>query len=171
MARPSIHAGNEIVIPDASVAIQPGDEMRRSLPNGTDEAFEVVDPQFFEETLGIEPHFQVKVRRKGMFPHQMGGNFNINVSGPNSRVNVGSTDNSTNLVGSTAVFGELQNAISNRVSDETERSKLLSAVRDMEQSHGGSGFLAAYQRFMASAADHMGVVGPFLPALASLLGS
>lgn len=99
----AIHSGDTIVVPDASVVIQPGDEMRRTLPNGTDETFEVTDPRFHERFHSIPAHFQVKVRRKGTFPHNTGGNLNVTMSGPNARINVGSTDNSTNLVGSSAV--------------------------------------------------------------------
>ena len=159
-----------IVIPDATVVIQPGDEMRRSLPNGTDETFEVVDPRFQDKFHGIPAHFQVKVRRKGTFPHNTGGNLSITMSGPNARLNVGSTDNSTNLVGSTAVFGDLQAAVRNGISDEAARDLLLGAIKEMRQSHGTGGFLAAYQRFMSLASDHMTVIAPFLPALAGLLG-
>jgi hypothetical protein len=157
------------MVPDASVVIHPGDEMRRSLPNGTDETFEVVDPRFHDETFGIKPHFQVKVRRKGAFPHHTGGHFNITMSGANARVNLGSTDNSTNLVGSAAVFGDMTSAITNGISDAAAREELLRAVKEMRNSRGGGGFLGAYQRFMALAANHMEVIAPFLPALAGLL--
>ena len=34
---------------------------------------------------------------------------------------------------------------------------------------GGTGFVGAYQKFVGLAADHMGVIGPFLPALTGLL--
>jgi hypothetical protein len=159
-----------IVVPDALVIIQPGDEMRRALPNGTDETFDVLDPQFHENFHGIPAHFQVKVRKKGTFPHHTGGHLNITVSGPNARLNVGSTDNSTNIVGNTTVFGDLANAIANGVTDTAAREELLAAINAMQQAHGSGGFVGAYQKFMSLAADHMGVIGPFLPALAGLLG-
>lgn len=165
----AIHADDTIVVLDEKLVILPGDEIRRGLPNGTDETFEVVDPRFHEETFGIPPHFQVKVRKKGTYPRHTGGHFSITVSGPNARVNVGSMDNSTNVVAEAAVFGDLAMAIRNGVADQAERDKLLSAVEAMKQAHSGGGFLAAYQRFMSVAADHFGVIGPFLPALAGLL--
>lgn len=160
---------NTIVVPDPTVVIHPGDEMRRSLPNGTDETFEVVDPRFQDQFHGIPAHFQVKVRRKGTFPHHTGGNLSITMSGPNSRVNIGSTDNSKNVVGNISVFNDLRTAISNGVSDEEDRRKLLAAAEDMEHQHGSGGFLGAYQRFMSIAADHLGVLGPLLPAVSALL--
>lgn len=165
----AIHTGNTIIVLDVKLVILPGDEMRRSLPSGIDETYEVVDPVFHEKTFGVQPHYQVKVRRKGAYPHGTGGHFNITVSGANARVNVGSTDNSTNMVGSAAVFGDLTAAIKDGISDETQRDILLSSVQAMKEEHGGGGFVGAYQRFISVAADHFGVVGPFLPALASLL--
>lgn len=167
----AIHTGGEVVIvPDPSVVIQPGDEMRRTLPNGTDDTFEVVDPQFHDRTFGIPAHFQVKVRRKGMFPHHTGGHLNITVSGPNARVNVNSTDRSTNIVGDSAVFGDIRAAIIKGVPDEAARGGLIEAVDEMEATREGGGFVAAYQKFIGLAADHIGVIGPFLPALSGLLG-
>jgi hypothetical protein len=165
-----IFGGSEITVFDDQLVVAAGDELRRTLPNGQDETFEVVDPQFFGEFCGIPANYQIKVRRKGTFPRHTGGNFNVNISGSNARVNIDSTDNSTNIVGDSAVFNDLRGAIRSGVGDDTERDKLISAVNDMDRQHGGGGFLAAYQKFMALAADHMGVVGPFLPALAGLLG-
>jgi hypothetical protein len=167
----TIDGGSTLVVPDPNVVILPGDEMRRSLPNGTDETFEVIDPRFFDTTMGVGPHFQVKVRKKGTFPHHTGGNFNITVSGPNARVNVGSTDNSTNLVGSSAVFGDLQTAIETGISDEAAREMLIGVVREMRESQGTDGFVGAYQRFISAAANHMTIIAPFLPALTALLPS
>jgi len=167
----AIGGGDTITIPDPTVVIQPGDEMRRVLPNGTDEIFEVIDPRFHERFHSIPAHFQVKVRRKGTFPHGTGGNLNITMSGANSRVNIASTDNSTNVASDIKVLNDLRSAITDGVSDQEARDKLLAAVEDLQREHGGSGFLGAYQRFMSIAADHIGVIGPFLPALAGLLPS
>lgn len=166
----AIHTGELIVVSDPSLVILPGDEMRRGLPNGTDETFEVVDPQFYEKMHGIPAHFQVKVRRKGTFAHNTGGHLNITISGPNARLNLGSTDNSTNIVGDSTVLGDIRTAVNAAVSDPVEQGKLLSAIDQLDQAHGTNGFVAAYKRFMEVAADHMGVIGPFLPALAGLLG-
>lgn len=166
----AIATDDMIVVLDPSIIIQLGDEMRRALPNGTDEAFEVLDPRFYDKTFGIPAHFQVKVRRKGMFPHNTGGHLNITVSGSNARVNLGSTDNSTNIVGDNSVLGDIRAAITKEISDQAAREGLLAAVTNMEKTRGSGSFVSAYQTFVGLAADHIGVIGPFLPALAGLLG-
>ncbi len=102
-------------IPNKNAVIHVGDEIRRKLPNGTEETFEVVDPVYYEGLGGaIPPHYQVKIRRKGAFPSGTGGPSTFNVSGQNSRVNIGSVDRSTNLAASGDVF-ELSYNTSNEV--------------------------------------------------------
>lgn len=95
-------SGKQFVIDDMSVDVREGDEIRRSLPNGREEAFVVTDPTCY--TAGhFGPHYQVAVTRRGIFDRNVGGNYTINVSGNNSRVNVGSTDNSSNTVEASGV--------------------------------------------------------------------
>jgi hypothetical protein len=40
----------------------------------------------------------------------------------------------------------------------------------MKNEKGKTGFVQAYQNFIGLAADHIGVITPFLPALTSLIG-
>jgi hypothetical protein len=42
-------------------------------------------------------------------------------------------------------------------------------VNELEQETGRQGFARKYAEFMALAADHMEVLGPFIPALTQLL--
>jgi hypothetical protein len=163
-------AGRELIIIPGDVVVLPGDEIRRKLPNGTEEAFEVVDPTFYNHGLtGMGSHFQVKVRRKGAFPPRSGGNFTIHVAGTNSRVNVNSEDNSVNVAADT-VFGDVASALRKGVNDPQKLQEILSALEEMKRERGGSEFLKAYQKFVGVCADHIGVISPFLPALTSMLG-
>src|SRR5690348_8965713 len=94
-----IVSSKSITIPNEKTIIHIGDEIRRTLPNGIEETFEVLDPVYYEGMAGaIPPHYQVKIRRKGSFPAGTGGHLTFNVSGPNARVNIGSHDHSQNTV-------------------------------------------------------------------------
>ncbi len=163
-----IFSGKQVTVFDGSLLVFPGDEIRRRLPNGADEVFEVIDPKFMEKFHSIPAHFQIDVRRKGSFPHGQGGHMNITVSGDNARVNIGSTDNSKNTVNHGALFSEIVAAIERSVPGE-RGTVLVEAVREMEQTQGTAGYAAAYQRFIGLAADHMTLIVPFLPALTALL--
>ena len=157
----------QIIIENTKAVILVGDEIRRTLPNGMEETFEVIDPVCFTGPLA---HYEVRFRRKGAFPSGTGGNFTFHVSGPNSRVNVNSHDQSHNTVIADNAFVELKTKIKSDVSDAEEQSCLLAAIEKM-QNHldDRTAFAAAYQKFIASAANHMTLIAPFLPAITNLL--
>ncbi len=88
---------DHIVIPDASVRLAPDDVVLRELPSGEVERFVVTDPGFHQEFHGIPAHYQATYRREGTAPEGQPG-YVLNVTGQNPRVNINSTDNSTNVV-------------------------------------------------------------------------
>lgn len=96
----------------------------------------------------------------------------IHVSGPNARVNLHSTDHSTNtVVSNTSVFNQLHEAVDTGVLDEGERVRLKALIAEMEAAKDQKSFTARYQAFIASAANHMTVIAPMLPALTQLLAT
>ncbi len=116
-------------ISNKNAVILAGDEIRRKLPNGIEETFEVVDPVFYNGMGGAIPaHYQVKIRRKGSFLAGTGGNFTFNVSGPNARVNIGSHDNSQNFASGNNIFVELKDKILSALPDSEERIRLLALI-------------------------------------------
>ena len=85
-----------IIIFDASLPIEPGDHFIRIQPSGLAEDYVVIDPGFMSGGTGlIPPHFQSKVRRSDA-PVAPPSTIINNLHGPNSRVSINSTDNSTN---------------------------------------------------------------------------
>src|SRR5581483_2781027 len=99
-----IMSSKSVTIPNEAAVIHVGDEIRRKLPNGIEEAFEVVDPVYHSHFHGIPAHYQVKIRRKGSFPSGTGGHYTVTVSGANARVNIGSHDHSHNIATNDHVF-------------------------------------------------------------------
>ncbi len=89
--------GELFIIDDMTVDVRPGDEIRRLLPNGREETFVVGDPKFYNDGPFVS-HYQVSITPRGVFDRHTGGNYTINLSGSNARVNIGSTDNSVNDV-------------------------------------------------------------------------
>lgn len=94
----------------------------------------------------------------------------INVSGVNARVNLSSTDNSTNTYSSTTstVFEDLRTTVLQQVPAEAQPA-LLERIVQMEQSIGKPTFISRYNDFIQQAANHITVLAPFLPALSALL--
>ncbi len=161
-------AGNLFIVEDMNADMQPGDELRRSLPNGKDDVYQIVDPALYD-TGRMPAHYQIKVSRKGTFDHNAGGHL-ISVTGPNSRVNINSTDNSTNVAYAGDLFGDMRNVIQAGVADPARRSEIVAAIDDAERAKGTTNFLSAYQKVVSVAADHVGLLSPFLPSLTGLIG-
>lgn len=163
------YAGTMFTVEDMTADIQPGDEIRRLLPNKKEDVFNVDDPQFFNAG-GFGPHYQIKVSRKGTFLRHTSGNYTITVSGTNSRVNINSSDNSTNTSLTGDIFNDLRRAVECGVPDASTRKAIIKNIDEAEKMNGRDGFLQAYQAIISSAANHMTIVSPFLPALTKLLG-
>lgn len=89
--------------------------------------------------------------------------------GDNARQNINSTDNSTNTVVHGQVWGDLKSKIETEVTDPTEKSALVASVDDMQAQTTKGGFMAAYGRFMQSAANHVQVVEPFFKGLMDVM--
>jgi hypothetical protein len=155
-----IVAGNVVVIEDTSIVIEPGDEIRRKLPNGREEVFTAHDPRYYKQFGG---YYQIKISRKRDYTQGTGGHY-INVSGHNARVNIGSVDQFSNVVHDGTVFRDQRVAIES-IPSEKDRASLQHAVGRMERASDSESFKAAYQDFISLAADHMTILAPLIPAL------
>ncbi|HZQ45266.1 MAG TPA: hypothetical protein VFA99_18595 [Acidobacteriaceae bacterium] len=89
----------------------------------------------------------------------------FNIHGPNARVNIDSIDNSTNVVHQRVPLSELRKAIESGVSDGAERAAILQRLSDLEAANDRESGAKRYQAFIAAAANHMTLIGPYLPAL------
>lgn len=163
-----IFTGEVIFVPDKMAKIHVGDEIRRMLPNGEEEAFVVVDPRFYDGAP-FGPHFQVKVNRKGSFEAGKGGNYDVNITGANARVNIHSVDNSTNWAINSPVFSRIRSAINDGVVGEGDSQELLQFVDEMEQANDKETFVAAFNKFVTKAGPYMSILGPFIPLLTELM--
>jgi hypothetical protein len=92
------------------------------------------------------------------------------VSGDNSRVNVQSTDQSVNVVitSSEQLFQKIRESIQSGVPGE-QRTEILARLEALEKAQNSASFGVCYKEFIAAAANHMTLLGPFIPALSELL--
>ncbi len=156
--------------------VQDGDTIVRHLPDGRDEEYLVLDSGYVAEFHSIPASYKSKVEKKTAIkrsPFHAGTVYNVNFSGANSRFNLHSLDLSSNLVDvdPDGLFQELRTAIARDIEDEARSDAMLKQVAEMKKVQGTPKFLEAYQAFISSAADHMTVVVPFIPALTQLLGN
>jgi hypothetical protein len=158
-----------VLIDDTKLPIEEGDAIERTLPSGVVETLVVIEPGFFAGIHGMPAHYQVRVR-KGTAPASQHGSIVYNVTGPNARLNIQSADSSTNVVSlaPTELFEQMVTAVRDGVELASDRDVLIDRIRELEAAGAGGAFLSAYQRLIATAADHIAVFGPFLPALGQL---
>jgi hypothetical protein len=164
-------SGNKILIEDVHLPIEVGDKFICALPSGLTDELVVDDPGYCAKFSGIAAHYQVKVHPARAERTPRGTTYNV--SGPNARVNINSSDHSTNAValGDAQVFTNLRKAFANSSLAEDDRAKLLAGVEAMEQAHNSPSFAARYNDFIMLAGTYMSIVGLFLPALSALLTS
>ena len=158
------------------IPIEDGDQFERQLPSGIVEVFTVVDSGFQQGLDIISAHYQSKVRkntaesprspRPAAEPQVV-----YNLIGSNARVNIQSSDSSTNVVSveSAVLFDDLRETIRESSLDSTVEQQLIQNVEAMQSAVGTKKFAEHYGEFIAAAADHMTLVAPFLPALAQML--
>ena len=84
---------------DKDLPVQIGDYLLRELPNGLVEKYEVKNPKYYDARYNLDAHFQIDVVRVGTPQAQaaVGQSITNHFTGPNSRVNINSTDNSLNV--------------------------------------------------------------------------
>lgn len=109
---------------------------------------------------------KARVQSARVAPHKESSvNQIFNVHGPNARVNIDSTDNSTNVVHQGVPFEEIRKSIEAGVADAGERTTMLTALADLQSASDQESGSKRYQAFIASAHHHMALLGPYLPAL------
>jgi hypothetical protein len=125
-----------------------------------------------QEVRRREPPDAVTVQTiRAKFDAQSTDIRDVFLSGANTRVNIGSEDSSQNIVNITPddLFRELRASLEAQVQDAEARGRLLIKLEELERAQGTPSLGERYVRFMAAAADHATVLGPYLPALAQLL--
>ncbi len=140
-----------------------------STPSGLESQY----PRMVEQTIGLSANL-IKTqidRRRLMAKKQNSPTTNYYVQGENARVNVNSTDHSVNIVMKSReeFFAAIRQRIESGVSDPEKKGKILNALAAMEESHGKPSFAQRYTELIGTAADHLSLLTPFIPALTEML--
>lgn len=164
-----------VQIQETSIPIFVGDRIERQLPSGQLEVLSVTQVHFTRGFGGIPDFYKINcepAQKRGQVPDAQ--SVNIHVSGsPQARVNINAVDSSMNTISVDVeeVFENVRARVASSVEDADERDDLLALVNGMENGYREGNFTDAYKTFVATAAQHMTVLGPVIPALTSLLGT
>lgn len=139
------------------------------LPQRKAKSIEFILPEL-EQALGrlegLNPNSEAEMHKENTPPQHV----TIHQHGAQSRVNLNSTDNSTNaLLSQTdqSVFAQVRSALQ-QVSGE-RRQDILSKLADFEAAAHHDGSHTRYKVFIESAKDFMSILGPFIPMLTQML--
>ncbi|PCJ50486.1 MAG: hypothetical protein COA74_01515 [Gammaproteobacteria bacterium] len=162
-----------ILFSNASIPVEVGDTILRELPSGIEESFIVTDPGYFAGVAGFKAHYQIKYKREDSLSKEKPEPSTViyNVSGQNSRVNINSQDYSNNQINNSPeeLFALMKEIISKEITDKKDKNDLIALTNKMQSDCGTPNFIQSYKDFMATAANHMSILAPILPALAGLL--
>lgn len=151
---------------------------KKAVQAGIVSQFDMGKPQILENAISEHApfhlnHYKTELDRKRLGKQSLATSVVTNIyhlDGPNSRVNVNSTDASVNSVTVTEV--ELFQDIRAKLMDLPEggeRDEILAKLQALEESKEQPSFGKRYTEFIAAAANHITVIAPFLPALTELL--
>ena len=161
-----------ILTDNPEIPIEDGDTFERKLPSGIVEVFVVLDAGFRQKLPGVHAGYQSKVEKSTARAKPPTTQHVVyNLIGPNTRVNIQSKDSSTNIlnVEPADLFQNLRTTLGDSISDSELVARLVGHVDRMETAAGTKDFSDRYKEFIGSAAQHITLVGPFLPALTQFL--
>ena len=166
----------EISILQSEPFIEPNDLILRSMSNGGEETFVVLDPGFHEGLGPIPAGYRARVRKMGLPEAQSAvQSITYNVTGSNARINNHSVDNSTNLVQDNSaevarLLSELRSAMNAASLSLADRNEALEIIDGVESQFTGEKPKRSVIRAMLNALPHAATVASTIGALVSLAG-
>lgn len=169
----SVQPPTIFLLDEGAIPVVEGDILERALPNGLLDRFEIVERGYFAARSGIPAHYQAKVRRlsDAVPSTPQPAVYTLNLHGSNARAYVNSHDASLNVVGATSdeLFAAIRRALDDGTIESTVKSNIVEQLSALESAQGTPSFTQRYVQFVGTIADHLTLLGPFLPRLAQLL--
>lgn len=158
-----------------------GDILVRKLPHDASEAFVVLEPGYGPGHGLIGANYQATLRRvfdaeqKKLISSKLSEEgttvSQVHMYGPNSRLNVNSTDSSINIVNPefAEVIVQLKDLLQQGIPEFSARTELLELAGEIELASDKKTRRERYRAFVNAAADHMSVLAPVIAALDALI--
>ena len=149
-----------LTITDVSIPIVEGQYIIRKLPNGVNEKYEIINSKYNKGNENVCDFYKLTLKKSTIKNKET--KTIINNIYNCEKVNVDSIDNSVNIK-----LNNSEELILNEI------KKILDSIQElfdeMCKNIGKKTFLEKYQLFIASMADHITVLTPFIPFLTSLI--
>lgn len=168
---PASVQGNEIFIDDITLKMEEGDKLTRTLPNGIEETYLILNLEYY---LGFMGHVEIDVRKETQIDLHKPSHQEFHIHGNNSQMNINSLNSSLNSINITPseLFERLKDIVDEQITDSNAKSELLSQVQELEEAGDKKSFSERYTNFIASAANHATLwvaLSPLIPTFMDLL--
>ena len=158
---------------DKTIDVEEGFKLIRSLPNGKEESYTILESNYSPGLGSIPPHYSLILRKdSSLLQKERSVNpTNISISNVSGKVNINSVDSSINetTINIGTTFNQIRDTINAADIDTPEKESLIEKLADLETSINTSGYATKYKEFIQLAANHMTIIAPFIPALTNLL--
>lgn len=164
----------QISILQSEPFIESSDLIVRTMSNGGEETFEVLDPGFHEGLGPIPAGYRAKVRKLGVPEAKSAAqSVTYHVSGSNARINNHSVDNSINVVQDAnadvaRLLAELRSAIDTSSIPPGERGDALEIIDGVEEQFAGANPKRSIVRAMLNALPDVATFATAVSTLISL---
>ncbi|WP_290921419.1 hypothetical protein [Halodesulfovibrio sp.] len=147
--------------------------IKRSYPAGEVE-YRVTDPGYTPQQMHFIAMYSPKVTRLShaeQTASKHSGVFHVNtvVMNNNARLNISSTDQSTNIQQQSSQLDELRQALCSQVDDSILKIDLLNLLETAEKSEDTEVKKQAVDSFLTKSANIMTIVSPFISNITGLL--
>lgn len=165
---------NKIFMDAGKLLIEPEDLLLRTMSNGAEETYRVIDPGFYEAFHGIPSNYQMEVQKLGVpEAKQAVQTINFNITGHNARINQNSVDNSTNVVQvDSAALQNLEalRAEINRLQiSEEDRFSAIEVVDSVEEQFKSGNPKKSVVSALLNSLPHVANITSIVAAIVSLL--
>ena len=152
---------------DVSIPIVEGQYIIRKLPNGVNEKYEIINSKYNKGNENVCDFYKLTLKKSTIKNKET--KTIINNIYNCEKVNVDSIDNSVNIKLNNSeelILNEIKKILDSIQENNKEKKELFD---EMCKNIGKKTFLEKYQLFIASMADHITVLTPFIPFLTSLI--
>jgi hypothetical protein len=153
---------------DDKIPIEEGETFERTLPNKILEEYLVLESNYYSRG---RYRYQIKVRKKSSLLGQKPTSpITITQTGDNAKVNIDSEDNSININNiDLSRFEDIKRILTTEISDEAEQKNCLNSLNELQESVGKQSYIEKYKQFIATVANHMAIIYPFIPYLTTFI--
>lgn len=149
--------------------IEENDIIKLFYRDGTASEYIVIEPGFYEQFIDMPAHYQIRIEKLSSNNERQNNGMSINNNGGNVILNNNSPHSNISITQKDFKFDEIKRIISESI-EIKNKELLLELLEEMKNvKNNPETFAQKYNAFISGIANHVTIISPFLPFLASFL--